>query len=82
MVVYAEKLTFHWTKLHKPALLPVLKKAKQIIPTELRYGNTFWTALTLVGDLGDGNNHEHKDSKDIVSLIIMVGDNIRGGETL
>jgi len=82
MAIYAEKLTIQWAKLHNPTLIPILEHAKHVIPAELRYGNTFWTALTLVDDLEDGQNHEHKDSKDVVSLIIMVGDNIRGGETL
>eukprot|EP00957_Ditylum_brightwellii_P176459 13437952-Ditylum_brightwellii.AAC.1 len=82
MAIYAEKLTMQWAKLHYPTLILILEHAKHVIPAELRVGDTFWTALTLVGDLGDGYSHEHKDSKDVVSLIIMVGDNVRGGETL
>eukprot|EP00957_Ditylum_brightwellii_P202366 15329830-Ditylum_brightwellii.AAC.1 len=82
MAVYAEKLTIHWEKLYNLSLLPVLEKAKTIIPFELRYRNTFWTSLTLVGDIKDGNNHEQKDSNDVASLVIMLGDDISGGDTM
>ena len=64
-----------------PELAATLRRAKEVIPPELRYGDTFWTAITLVGDLRDGNNHIHKDLHDVVSLIVMVGKDITGGAT-
>eukprot|EP00957_Ditylum_brightwellii_P193794 14757716-Ditylum_brightwellii.AAC.1 len=53
MAICAERLTVHWAKSHSPHLLFVLDKANNIIPSELRYDNTFWTGFTLVGDLQD-----------------------------
>ena len=47
-----------------------------MIPAELLIGGTFWSALTMVGDLEDGCNHLHVDGHDVVSLIIQVGPDV------
>ena len=77
----AARITMRWAEATNPELAATLRRAKEIIPAELRYGDTFWTAVTLVGDLRNGNNHKHKDLHDIVSLIVMVGKHITGGAT-
>ena len=77
----AARITMRWAEATNPELAATLRHAKEVIPPELRYGDTFWTAITLVGDLRDGNNHIHKDLHDVVSLIVMVGKDITGGAT-
>ena len=62
-------------------------KAKEIIPNECRIGDTCFTSLATIG----GNlykryarnlNHIHKDSKDLLSVIIILGTDVHGGETV
>ena len=62
-----------------------MKKSKAIIPKECRIGDTCFTSLETIG----GNlytrhvnnlNHIHKDSKDILSVIIILGTDVNGGE--
>ena len=64
-----------------------MEKAKQKIPKECRIGDTCQTSLATIG----GNlytrhakslNHVHKNSKDILSVIIILGTNVNGGETV
>jgi hypothetical protein len=54
-------------------------RAQANVPAELRVSGTIFNAMTLVGDLRNGNNHIHTDKNDICSLIIMLGTNISGG---
>ena len=58
-----------------------------IIPEECRIGDTCFTSLETIG----GNlfprhaknlNHVHKDSKDLLSVIIILGTYFNGGETV
>ena len=62
-----------------------MNKAKEIIPNECRIGDTCFTSLSTIG----GNlytrhpknlNHLHKDSKDLMSVIIILGTDGDGGE--
>ena len=62
-----------------------MDKAKQIIPKECRIDDTYFTSLPNIG----GNlytrhvknlNHVHKDSKDILPVIIILGTDVNGGE--
>ena len=78
----AERLTLQWARGHDEDLHALLLEAKELIPPELRIAGTFWTAETLVGDLEDGCNHLHVDGSDIVSLIIQVGTQVQGGDTV
>ena len=64
-----------------------MEKAKYIIPKECRIGDKCFTSLATIG----GNlytihakniNHVHKDSKDILSVIIILGTNVNGVETV
>ena len=64
-----------------------MEKAKDIIPNECRIGGTCFTSLATIG----GNlytrhaknlNHVHKDSKDIMSVIIRLETDVHGGETV
>ena len=75
----AERLTLEWAKDCDPKLHATLLRAKELIPAELLIGGTFWSALTMVGDLEDGCNHLHVDGHDVVSLIIQVGPDVKSG---
>ena len=64
-----------------------MDKAKEMIPNECRIGDTCFTSLATIG----GNlytrhpknlNHVHKDSKYLLSVIIILGTDVRGGETV
>ena len=64
-----------------------MDKAKEIIPNECRIGDTSFTLLATIG----GNlytihaknlNHSHKDSKYLMSVIIILGTDVNGGETV
>ena len=63
------------------------KKAKELIPKECRIGDTCFTSLATIG----GNlytrhvkklNHVHKESKDLLLVIIILGTDVNGGETV
>ena len=63
-----------------------MEKATDIIPKECRIGDTCFMSLATIG----GNlytrhaknlNNVRKDSKDILSVIIILGTNVDGGET-
>ena len=63
-----------------------MDKAKEIIPNECRIGDTCFTSLaTIGGNLytrhANNLNHVHKDSKDLMSAIIILGTDVHGGET-
>ena len=58
-----------------------------MIPHECRIGDTYFTSLATIG----GNlytrhpkniNNVHKDSKYILSVIIILGTDVHGGETV
>ena len=62
-----------------------MEKAKEMIPKECRIGDTCFTSLVNIG----GNlctrhaknlNHVHKDSKDLLSVIKILGTDVNGGE--
>ena len=62
-----------------------MEKAKEMIPKECRIGDTCFTSLETIG----GNlftrhpknlNHVHKDSNDLLSVIIIFGTNVHSGD--
>ena len=62
----------YWQNLEK-----TIEKSKEIIPNECRIGDTCFTSLETIG----GNlytihaknlNHVHKDSTDLMSVIIIL----------
>ena len=64
-----------------------LEMAKEILPSTCRIGETIFTSMAVIGGKLYSNhhknmNHVHKDSKDMVSVIITVGKNISGGYTV
>ena len=72
----------YWQNLGK-----TMKKAKEMIPKEFIIGDTCFTSLATIG----GNlytihaknlNCLHKDSKHILEVIIILGNNVDGGETI
>ena len=72
----------YWQNLEKN-----MDKAKKIIPNECRIGDTCFTSLaTIGGNLYTRNaknlNNVHKDSKDLLSVIIILGTDVHGGETV
>ena len=67
-------------------LVNTMEKAKYTILKECRIGDTCFTSLETIG----GNlytrhaknlNNVHKQSKDLLSTIIILGTNVNGGET-
>lgn len=83
MAQNAERLAREYAARHNSGIIDVLDEAKRIIPTELRIAGTSFTALALVGDLKPGDNHQHLDDHDVISIFTTVGDNdVTGGRTL
>ena len=65
----------------------IMKEAKRMIPKECKIGDTCFTSLANIG----GNlytrhvnniDHLHKDSKYLLSVIIISGTYVNGGETV
>ena len=65
----------------------MMDKAKYKIPIQCRIGDTCFTSLATIG----GNlftihpkniNNVHKDSNDVLSVIIILGTNVHVGETV
>ena len=65
----------------------IMDKAKEKIPKQYRTGDTCFTSLATIG----GNlftrhpknpNHVHKDSKNLLSVIIILGKNVHCGKTV
>ena len=55
-----------------------LEKAKEILPSTCRIGGTIFTSMGVIGgklyiNHPKNMNHVHKDSKDMVSVIITIG---------
>ena len=53
-------------------------KAKEILPSTCRIGGTIFTPMAVIGGRLFSNhhknmNHVHKDSKELVSVIIKMG---------
>ena len=68
-------------------LVSAMDKAKWMIPNECRIGDTCFTSwATIGGNLytrhPENLNHAHKDSKDLLSVIIILGTDVHGGETV
>ena len=64
-----------------------MKKAKENIPKECRISDTCFMSLATIGDNlytrhAKNNNHVHKYSKDILSVIIILGTDVNCGETV
>ena len=74
-----EYLRQHHSEKHKRVLE---FKSRTVAHPELRVCGTIFTAMALVGNLQNGNNHLHMDFHDLCSCIIMVGTNIKGGSTI
>ena len=64
-----------------------LGKAKEILPSIFRIGETVFTSMAVIGGRLFSNhpknlNHVHKDSKDLFSFIITLGKYISGVYTV
>ena len=64
-----------------------MEKAKEILPSTCRIGGTIFTFMVAIGGKLYSNypknlNHVHKDTKCFVSVIITLGKNISGGDTV
>ena len=61
--------------------------AKEILPSTCRIGGTFFASMAVIGgklyrNHPNNMNHVHKDTKDLVSVIITLGKNISWGNTV
>ena len=64
-----------------------MEKAKEILPSTCRIGETIFTSMAVIGGKLCSNHPKnltrvHKDSKYMVSVIITVGKYISGGYTV
>ena len=64
-----------------------LEKAKEILPSTYRLGETIFTSMAVIGNKLYSNhpknlNHLHKDTKGMVYVIITVGKDISEGDTM
>ena len=65
----------------------IMEKANVILPSTFRIGKTIFTSMAVIGGQLYQNharnlNHIHKDTNDLVSVIITLGKNITGGDTV
>ena len=82
MVSISDMLTIkYWEN-----LVSMMDKAKEKIPNRCRIGDTCFTSLATTG--GDffiihpnNLNHVHKDSHNLLSVMIIFGTDVHGGET-
>ena len=77
-----KKLTQYWSHLKLK-----LEKAKEILPSACRIGETIFTSMAVIGGRLYRNhpknwNHMHEDVKDLVSDNIRLGKDIIGGDTV
>ena len=64
-----------------------MDNAKERIPKQCIIGDTFFTSLATIGSnlftISPNNiNHVHKDSNDLLSVIIILGTDFHVGETV
>ena len=64
-----------------------LDKAKEFLPSTCRIGETIFTSMAIIGgklyrNHPENRNHMHKDVKYLVSVIITLGKDISGGDTV
>ena len=65
----------------------MIDKSKEEIPKQCRIGDTCFTSFSTIGDNlftkhPKNINHVHKDSNDLLSVIIILGTDVHGGKTL
>ena len=82
LVAIAEYCMLYYLKVYDPKTLQKVLWFKQHVPPELRVSGTIFNGCALVGNLMDGYNHIHVDKNDMCSLIVMLGNNVIGGDTL
>ena len=64
-----------------------MDKAKEMIPNQFGIGDTCFTSFSTIGGNlytrhANNLNHVHKYSQDILSVIIILGTDVNGGETV
>ena len=64
-----------------------MQKEKEILPSTCRIGKGNLTSMAVIGGRLFSNHHKnmkniHKDSKDLVSIIITLGKDTSGGKTM
>ena len=83
MIIQGKKyISQYWATLKEK-----LDMAKTILPSTCRIGETIFTSMYLIcGKLyrnhPENINHIHKDTKELVSVIITLGKYISGGDTV
>ena len=65
----------------------IMDKEKENIRRKCRIGDTCFTSLATIGDdlftrHPKNLNHLHRDSNDIMSVMIILGTYVHGGETV
>ena len=64
-----------------------MDKAKEMIPKKFRIGDAFFTSFANIGGNlytihANNLNHVHKDSNNLLPVIIIWGKNVHGGKTV
>ena len=72
---------------YRQNLVSTMDKGKEMIPRKCIIGDTCFTSFeTIGGNLytrhANNLNHVHRDSKDLLSVIIILVTDVNGGETV
>ena len=83
---------YEYSRNYDADLLVIICKAKMSIPPELRISGSCFTGIALVGscdaesghaESGHNHSHSHRDSNDVISLFVTLGDDsVTGGRAL
>ena len=71
------------TKLEKSkTILFLINKAKKVIPSSCRIVYSFYTQMSIIGNLNENGDYlcKHMDKEDLVSALLYVGDPSNGGK--
>ena len=85
LIALAEKLWAHnisYAEKFDETMLQHMQRALEVIPGELRIGNTGYCTLAAISDLSDGYNHKHIDGNDVTSCFVTLGVDVQNGSTV
>ena len=81
MIIKGKHISQYWKTLKK------IEKAREILPSTCQIGGNIFTSMAVIGGKIYSNhpktmNRVHKDIKYLISIIIILGENISGGKTV
>ena len=70
----------------KEQTIHVITKSKSNVPSELRVSDTFFTQLSIIGQMSDNETFQsinlHKDHDDVFTVVLHLGNPATGGGTV